>query len=274
MRNILRKKLCSLVVICLVIGVDLFAVTGDTVTTKSGLKYIITEKGNGVQPKSGDKIEAHYTGKFIDGKIFDSSVQRGIPFKFDLGKGQVIKGWDEGFGLLSIGDKATFIIPYQLAYGEAGRPPTIPGKTNLVFDVELLGVEKPVVAVPYSVDGLEEVSTGTGLKYLKVREGTGPKPNTGQMVAVHYTGYLINGKTFDSSVERGQPFQFPLGQGRVIKGWEEGVAMMKTGEQRRFIIPPELAYGEKGYPNLIPPNSILIFDVELLSIGNNQSVPK
>lgn len=113
---------------------------GDTITTSSGLRYVITERGNGTRAEAGDKVVAHYTGKFSNGEIFDSSVQSGTPFTFNLGKGQVIKGWDEGFALLKEGDKATFIIPYQLAYGERGRPPQIPAKATLIFDVELLEV--------------------------------------------------------------------------------------------------------------------------------------
>jgi len=253
-----------LILVFVISAADILA--GDTLTTTSGLKYIITTKGDGIKPKNGDKIVAHYTGKFTNGEEFDSSVKRGTPFKFNLGKGQVIKGWDEGFGLLSVGDKATFIVPYQLAYGEKGRPPQIPAKATLIFDVELLNVFEPVRAVPFEVKGVEQVTTSTGLKYQVVRAGSGPKPETGQTVIVHYTGYLENGKTFDSSVEREQPFSFPIGQGRVIKGWDEGVALMKIGGQTRFIIPPELGYGERGFGNLIPPNSTLIFDVELLNI--------
>jgi FKBP-type peptidyl-prolyl cis-trans isomerase len=253
---------------------------GDTITTSSGLRYVITERGNGTRAEAGDKVVAHYTGKFSNGEIFDSSVQSGTPFTFNLGKGQVIKGWDEGFALLKEGDKATFIIPYQLAYGERGRPPQIPAKATLIFDVELLEVHEPVVAVPYEIEverkfliffkkkeKLEEVTTESGLKYYVVHEGTGDMPNKGAKVVVHYTGYLEDGSTFDSSVERGQPFKFPIGQGRVIKGWDEGVAMMKTGGKRRFIIPPELGYGERGL-NKIPANSTLIFDVELLNYEN------
>lgn len=250
--------------------ISISATAGDTLSTKSGLKYIITKKGDGVRAKVGDKIEAHYTGKFTNGEVFDSSVDRGTPFKFNLGKGQVIKGWDEGFALLDVGDEATFIIPYELAYGAAGRPPSIPAKATLIFDVQLLDVVEPIVAVPYDVKGVKKVTTQSGLQYQVVREGSGPNPETGQIVVVHYTGYLENGKTFDSSVERDQPFQFPLGQGRVIKGWDEGVALMKIGGRTRFTIPSALGYGERGYPNLIPPNSTLIFDVELLSTKPGQ----
>jgi peptidylprolyl isomerase len=116
-----------------------------------------------------------------------------------------------------------------------------------------------------AADGAE-VTTPSGLKYIEIEEGTGATPNRGQTVTVHYTGTLENGKKFDSSRDRKRPFDFTIGVGQVIKGWDEGVGSMKVGGRRQLIIPPDLGYGPRGAGGVIPPNATLIFDVELLSI--------
>jgi FKBP-type peptidyl-prolyl cis-trans isomerase len=111
------------------------------------------------------------------------------------------------------------------------------------------------------------VATDSGLQYIDVAEGEGEAAKTGDTVSVHYTGWLVSGKKFDSSKDRGRPFSFPLGAGRVIKGWDEGVAGMQPGGVRKLIIPSDLGYGARGAPPKIPPNSTLIFEVELLGTG-------
>jgi FKBP-type peptidyl-prolyl cis-trans isomerase FkpA len=108
--------------------------------------------------------------------------------------------------------------------------------------------------------------TSSGLKYLDLRDGRGPVARKGAVLEVHYTGWLTNGKKFDSSRDRNLPFSFKLGAGHVIKGWEEGLAGMKVGGKRKLMIPPQLGYGARGAGNVIPPNAELVFEVELLQI--------
>ena len=105
------------------------------------------------------------------------------------------------------------------------------------------------------------------MKIEKITSGTGETPHVSDTVTVHYTGWLTDGTKFDSSVDRAEPFSFVLGAGMVIAGWDQGVAAMRVGDKARLIIPPELAYGEEGYPGAIPPNATLVFEVELLGIG-------
>jgi FKBP-type peptidyl-prolyl cis-trans isomerase len=124
---------------------------------------------------------------------------------------------------------------------------------------------KPATAGPTKITG-EPTKTASGLEYWDIKVGTGAVAQSGQHVKVDYTGWLTNGKKFDSSVGTGRPFDFTLGASQVIKGWDEGVAGMKVGGKRQLRIPPDLAYGEKGYPGVIPANSTLIFDVQLVDV--------
>ena len=124
----------------------------------------------------------------------------------------------------------------------------------------------PSTSSPMKVTG-QPTSTSSGLQYWDIFVGTGPTAAPGNMVKVHYTGFLTSGEKFDSSRDRGEPFSFPLGAGQVIKGWDEGVAGMKVGGQRQLRIPPALGYGASGAGGVIPPNATLIFDVELLEVG-------
>jgi FKBP-type peptidyl-prolyl cis-trans isomerase len=121
---------------------------------------------------------------------------------------------------------------------------------------------------PRSIEDKLFIVTGSGLKYYDIKSGSGEIAKSGNLVSVHYTGWLTDGKRFDSSVLRQKPFSFPIGQGRVIAGWDKGVAGMQIGGIRQLVIPPELGYGESGAGGVIPPGATLIFEVELLEISN------
>ncbi|MFN2432369.1 MAG: FKBP-type peptidyl-prolyl cis-trans isomerase [Gemmatimonadota bacterium] len=127
--------------------------------------------------------------------------------------------------------------------------------------------EEPIASKEDQVNDAELTTTGSGLKYKDLSEGSGEEASRGEVAVVHYTGWLVDGTKFDSSLDRGTPFEFPVGGGRVIKGWDEGVAGMKVGGRRRLVIPADLGYGATGTPGgPIPPGATLIFEVELLEV--------
>ncbi|MEZ4708611.1 MAG: FKBP-type peptidyl-prolyl cis-trans isomerase [Caldilineaceae bacterium] len=239
---------------------------GESTVTDSGLEIIVTEAGSGPKPEPGSVVVVHYTGMLEDGTVFDSSVTRGEPISFPLGQGRVIPGWDEGIALLNQGSKAQLIIPSELGYGAQGAGGVIPPNATLIFDVELVDVLAGSPANPAEVAEADYTTTDSGLKYYDLEVGAGEAAKTGDVVVVNYTGWLTDGVKFDSSLDRGQPFSFPLGQSRVITGWDEGVTSMQPGGKRQLVIPAELAYGDQGAGGVIPPGATLIFDVELVEV--------
>jgi len=146
-----------------------------------------------------------------------------------------------------------------LALAAAGAAPA-PGETRTPA-----APAAPTAATPAAQE--TTVTTASGLKYEDLQVGDGAEAKSGDRVQVHYTGWLENGTKFDSSVDRGRPFEFPLGAGRVIRGWDEGVAGMKVGGKRKLVIPAALGYGDQGAGGVIPPGATLIFEVELLKVN-------
>ncbi len=220
-----------------------------------------TKLGEGAEAQAGQIVIVHYTGWLYDesapdnkGTKFDSSLDRNEPFDFPLGGGRVIRGWDEGVAGMKEGGSRTLVIPPEMGYGPRGAGGAIPPNATLVFDVKLLKVIKTDIA--------------------DTMVGEGDEAMVGKMVSVHYTGWLFDknapdnkGVKFDSSRDRDEPFEFLLGQGQVIQGWDVGVAGMKVGGQRTLTIPSEMGYGARGAGGVIPPNAVLIFDVELLDLN-------
>ncbi|MCW3122414.1 MAG: hypothetical protein JWQ38_1906 [Flavipsychrobacter sp.] len=252
--------------------------------TASGLYYTLANPGTGDKVKFGQKVSVNYTGKFMDGKPFDSNTDSNFhhlqSFDVEVGKGRVIKGWDEGLMLLKKGAKATFYIPSNLAYGAQERNP-IPANSILVFDVEITDVQDVVdqattddklLQAYFAKNSIKASKTPSGLYYTISKQGTGPTAKPGKKVTMNYTGKTMDGKTFDSNQDpkfnHVQPFPFVLGQGQVIKGWDEGIQLLQKGSKGTLFIPSGMGYGPSGMGGAIPPNAVLIFDVEVLDIEN------
>ena len=197
--------------------------------------------------KDGDFLEIAMVGTLVDtGDVFVDTGEVGQPIVFPYGEGIFFPGWDPIFEGKKVGDHISIDIPAEDAFGEQGAPPTIPPNADLHFEIDILNI----LTVQREV----------------TKEGDGPQPAEGDTVRVHYTGMLEDGTVFDSSIDRGEPIEFPLGQGFVIPGWEIGIAEMHVGEQAVLTIPSALAYGPQGSPPTIPPDATLIFEVELVEI--------
>lgn len=253
----------------------------DYKSTDSGIYYKIEKPGTGGHPVGNSVVNTHYKGYRLDGKVFDSSYERGEPIEFPLGN--VIKGWQEAIPMLQKGGKGTFIIPSGIAYGAQGAGADIPPNTVLIFDVELLDHynaadkakrqaerDENIILDHLSDYQLRTSRTASGIHYVIEKEGSGISPTAADIVKVHYRGTLLNGKQFDSSIDRGEPITFPLN--RVIKGWQESVPLLKEGGKGTFFIPSGLAYGERGAGADILPNSVLKFEVELIKVMNEEDM--
>jgi len=242
-------------------------VAADQLTkTDSGLQYYDINEGDGAEATTNSTISNSYTMwvKLDDGYSYIDQSPAGSPLSFVLGRGDtVFPGWEEGTTGMKVGGKRLLVIPPELALGSQDNG-TIPANSTLVMEIELTDVKEPQVAT--QVDEADFTTTESGLKYYDFVSGTGNVPVTGQTVVVHYTGWLSDGTQFDSSLDRGEPFSFVLGEGNVIPGWDEGLSTMKVGGKRQLVIPPELGYGDQGGGSVIPPGAILIFEVELLEI--------
>lgn len=260
---------------------------------ESGLFFTEIQKGNNQKPKNGDFGKIHFSVSTITGNQLYDSRQQGEPMIWEKGKEFDNKGVTEALELMSKGSKASIIVPSSLAFGEQGRGQMIAPYTTLLYELELVDIvskaqfdkeqadkqrkadeeknkakrEEPAKIQSYvKANNIQATPTQTGLYYIETQKGTGTQAAMGKTVRVHYTGMLLNGTKFDSSLDRGQPIEFVLGQGQVIPGWEEGISLMSTGGKARLIVPSSLAYGENGRMPTIPPSATLIFDVELVEV--------
>jgi FKBP-type peptidyl-prolyl cis-trans isomerase len=260
----------------------------------TGIYYLETKKGSGKSPFKDGYVTANYTVYLLGGKKLFSTLERGEPVDFKFGSQFENKGFQEVISLMKEGGKANAIVPSSMAFGAQGAGSVVPPFSTLYYEIELVKImsntefeakQADKTAKKQAETAQKEKGEGaaiqkylkdnhltptttlpSGLIYIEKEAGKGPKAVNGKKVKVQYTGKLLNGTVFDSSVERGQPYEFPLGQKAVIEGWDLGIALMNQGGKATLIIPSKLAYKDKGAGKDIPPFSPLVFDVELVEV--------
>jgi FKBP-type peptidyl-prolyl cis-trans isomerase len=253
---------------------------------EGGIKLYVIKEGTGRKPKATDEVTVNYHGRLANGKVFDSSFDRGQSISFPLNR--VIKGWTLGFQQMKEGALFVLVIPPAYAYGELSPSPAIPPNSTLIFDCEFISmkgeetaspvpapkmevapkanVEAKTIKPPFAIKDSSKVMTlEGGIKLYVIKEGTGRMPKATDEVTVNYHGRLANGKVFDSSFDRGESISFPLNG--VIQGWTIGFQTMKEGALFVLVIPAPYAYGAQSPSPDIPANSTLIFDCEFISIN-------
>lgn len=258
-----------------------------------GIYFVETKKGNGPKPKNGDYIEIDLIATALTGEQFIDTYKEGKPYNIQVGTGQLGMGFEYAIKRMTEGSKATAIIPSDLAFGGQGVQGFVPPHSPVVYQIYIRKVktaeqykteqeaeqkareaekkklqqeEQAKLNAYLKANNITATPTADGLIYIEEKAGDGPQATKGKKVKMHYTGYLLNGKKFDSSHDRGQPLEFTVGEGQMIKGIDEGVMMMRQGGKARLILPSNIAYGGQETP-YIPPYSTLIFDVELIEVS-------
>lgn len=281
-----------------VAGALLAACNNRVSVSDTGLKYQFHDKNDeGRKPKVGDILTFHLVLKNSKDSVLRDTYKEGRPMQMMLQTPPFKGSFEEGLAMLSKKDSASFFVSADSLFTRMMQPlpPGIAKGSDIQFTVKLIEVQNEqefqkaqaaaregqvkkdakIIDDYVAKNSLKVVETPSGLNYVIVKEGDGIKPVAGNMVSVHYVGKLLDGKEFDSSYKNpqsgGKPVDFPIGQGMVIPGWEEGIMNMKKGGKSTFIIPSTLAYGETGSPGVIPPNSVLVFEVELVDVKKGQT---
>lgn len=239
------------------------------VTTESGLQYLEMKAGDGPAPKKGDIISMHYIASLADGTELYNSYTQDQPSTLVWGTQELLKGWDEGIGLMKVGGKAKLVLTPELAFGAEGGG-MIPPNAQIVIEIELLSA-KPTPQ-PSSVLASKLQKTDSGLQYYDLTVGDGAEATKDSTVSMHYTVW-VQGEPesqYVVSSEGQDPLKFVVGRGDVVfPGWDEGVVGMKVGGKRYLVVPPDLGLGEEAQGS-IPANATLILEVELVEVREPQ----
>lgn len=253
----------------------------DTLYTQQGIKIFFKEHGTGISVKGRKFLTAHYIVKSSEGRELRNSYKQGNSVIVSMVDNERKQAWIDALRNLSVGDDVRITIPDSIVerYWRAFLP-TKPFKPfGLYIRLLVLAAEDELppnavvldetdtkIPEPFDVGGKDTVTTRSGLQYIVIKDNLdGDQAYNGRKVEIHYTGYFEDGTIFDASYLQGHPYAFTLTRNEVIDGLDEGVRMMKTGDQYRLLVPPQLGYGDKANGS-IPPNTNLIFDVELIAV--------
>jgi FKBP-type peptidyl-prolyl cis-trans isomerase len=227
----------------------------DVMELPGGTKISFLKHGKGTEFKKGEMAEINYKTFLPDGKQIDGNEILGKPLSYFIGINMSVKGWDEVFLKLREGDKIKLHLPSEKAYGKKGFGTMVPPDTDLDFEIEVIKRITPI-------------TTKSGLKYFYlVKKEDGKPTKEGGKIDIHYYAWLYKtGKLYDSSHNGGKMYRFSVGGGEEIQCWEEMVKIMREGEKILIVVPPKMGFAEKGIPELVPPNSTLVFVMELMKV--------
>jgi FKBP-type peptidyl-prolyl cis-trans isomerase FkpA len=263
-----------------------------------GVFFTAHTEGSGATPQQGDFVKIRYVGKLLDGKIFDKSPEKD-PYAYQIGKQQVIEGWDIALQKLKTGAKVTIYIPAKLGYGTMGLGDVIPPNSPLIYEIELLEILSPAQFQAHimSVENAEKRAfnerieaqlltdqkaindyalrhkikakrTKSGISYMITKQGKGERAKSGNTITLNYEGKFLNDSIFDSTLDRA-PFSFKVDEENVILGFDEGLQQFSEGSEGYILVPSRFGYGAFPYEEgkvAIPGNSVLVFKISVLTV--------
>lgn len=286
----MNSRVFSAIIAIVVVGIIMSCQSEEFQVSEDGYQYKYITKGDGETPKQGEVVV--YNLMYMnenDSVIFESTSEQPAMIPCDTGQWAAMGPLYKAFKMIKEGDSILIKIPTKTLFAESFRaaiPATLDSLGDITFcigaskinsqeEMEAEAIEAGNKQLNKDIEIIENFlkenniiaqSTESGLRYVIDAEGTGDFPQSGQNVSVHYTGTLMDGTKFDSSHDRDGPLSFPIGQNRVIQGWDEGIALLKEGGKGTLYVPSPLAYGPRGAGGVIGPNSVLKFDVELVDI--------